>query len=244
LRQPLEEEEVWISRARQRCRFPCQITLVAATNPCPCGWWGDSDRPCRCGEAERRRYWGRLSGPLLDRMDLQVVMQRSSPHELGEAFRIPSHAEVPAHGGAAEPAPEASHTVAERVLAARHRMAARNPEGCGNGRLPVSSLAQCLHLADGALEIWERALARRHLSARSGARLLRVARTISDLAQEARVGPAAIAEALTYRSFDGMGQGSDARLNGSGGGDGPGRAGRQPEEAGGPLPREDCRRHG
>ena len=68
LRQPLEQGELWLSRARQRLRFPCAVTLVAATNPCPCGWAGDPDHPCRCGTSERLRYWGRLAGPLLDQI--------------------------------------------------------------------------------------------------------------------------------------------------------------------------------
>ena len=194
LRQPLEEGQVWISRARQRCRFPCQITLVGAANPCPCGWWGDPDRSCRCGEAERRRYWSRLSGPLLDRIDLQVVMRRCAPEDLSGAYQWPAISTTAA---------ESSAQVAERVRRARRRMAERNPGGCGNGRLAAAGLAQALHLECGALELWERAITQRHLSARAGGRLLRVARTISDLAEQERVSPAAVAEALTFRSFDG-----------------------------------------
>jgi magnesium chelatase family protein len=212
LRQPLEEGEVWISRTRQRCRFPCRITLVGATNPCPCGWWGDPERPCRCGEAERRRYWGRLSGPLLDRIDLQVVMRRCDPHDLAGAYRQDSR--PTAMEGKAPGAPEGSRIVAERVLVARQRSAARNPGGCANAELPAASLAQALRLDAAALALWEQAIRQRHLSARSGARLLRVARTISDLEQQERVGPAAVAEALTYRSFDGLGMGTDAALSG------------------------------
>ena len=229
LRQPLEEGEVWISRTRQRCRFPCRITLVGATNPCPCGWWGDPERPCRCGEAERRRYWGRLSGPLLDRIDLQVVMRRCDPHDLAGAYRQDSRSTQTE--GKAPGAPEGSRAVAERVLVARKRSAARNPGGCSNAELPAASLAQALRLDAAALTLWEQAIRQRHLSARSGARLLRVARTISDLEQQERVGPAAVAEALTYRSFDGLGMATEAELSGSGAGAGAGRgrAAHQPE---------------
>ena len=240
LRQPLEEGEVWISRTRQRCRFPCRITLVGATNPCPCGWWGDPERPCRCGEAERRRYWGRLSGPLLDRIDLQVVMRRIDPHDLAGAYRQNTDQ---ARNDKATGAPEGSRAVAERVLAARHRSAARNPGGCGNAELPAGVLSQTLNLEAAALALWERAIRQRHLSARSGARLLRVARTISDLEQQERVGPAAVAEALTYRSFDGLGMAAEAELSGSGAAVGRGRAAPPPAEADGPLPRGDCQRH-
>jgi len=239
LRQPVEEGEVWISRTRQRCRFPCRITLVGATNPCPCGWWGDPERPCRCGEAERRRYWGRLSGPLLDRIDLQVVMRRCDPHDLAGAYRQDSR---PAEGESTDPgAPEGSRAVAERVLAARQRSAARNPGGCGNAELPAASLAQALQLDAVALALWERAISQRHLSARSGARLLRVARTISDLEQQERVGPAAVAEALTYRSFDGLGMGAEAELSGSGAAAGRGRAAPLAVEGDGPPLGGDCR---
>lgn len=189
LRQPLESGEIWISRTRQRCRFPCRIVLVAATNPCPCGWHGDPTQGCRCGEGVRRRYWSRLSGPLLDRIDLQVVMRRAEPGELAGALRQ-------------LPLEESSAQVAERVRRARQRMASRNPSGRPNGELPMEALRPALQLEAEALNLWERALERRRLTARGGQRVLRVARTISDLEGMERVNAAAVAEALTFRSFD------------------------------------------
>ena len=192
LRQPLEDGEVWIHRARQRTRFPCQITLVAATNPCPCGWLGDPERSCSCGEGQRQRYWGRLSGPLLDRIDLQVVMRRPSSHALTAPFRQHSDGD----------GPESTAVVRQRVLRARERMAGRNPAGCSNGRIPGGILHQVVQLEPQALLVWEGALKQRQLSARAGARLLRVAQTISDLGAQSQISAAAIAEALTYRSFD------------------------------------------
>jgi magnesium chelatase family protein len=195
LRQPLEEGEIWISRSRQRCRFPCRVTLVGATNPCPCGWAGDAARPCRCTDSQRHRYWNRLSGPLLDRIDLQVVMRRASARDLSGLHRWDGSAENP----------EPTRTVAGRVRAARRRMARRNPDGLPNGSLPGAALPSTLRVEDGALDLWEKALENRRLSARGGERLLRVARTISDLEGRATVGPAAIAEALTFRSFDRLG---------------------------------------
>jgi magnesium chelatase family protein len=192
LRQPLEDGEVWIHRARQRTRFPCQITLVAATNPCPCGWLGDPERQCSCGEGQRLRHWGRLSGPLLDRIDLQVVMRRPSSDALIAPYR---HQLEP--GGS-----ESTAMVRRRVQRARARMAARNPGGCSNGRIPGGMLHQLVQLEPEALMVWEAALQQRQLSARAGARLLRVAQTICDLTGESRIGAAALAEALTYRSFD------------------------------------------
>ncbi len=194
LRQPLEEGELWISRARQRCRFPSRVLLVAATNPCPCGWYGDPSQSCRCGEAQRRRHWGRLSGPLLDRIDLQVVMRRPEARELGGAYR-----EAPQQGA---PGGETSAVVAQRVAAARRRMGERNPQGAANGQLDGPSLAAVVDPAPEALALWERAINQRRLSARGAERVLRVARTIADLAEEERVASGAIAEALSYRSFD------------------------------------------
>jgi magnesium chelatase family protein len=195
LRQPLEEGDVWISRARQRCRFPCRITLVAATNPCPCGWYGDPQGNCGCSESGRRRYWGRLSGPLLDRIDLQVVMRRPEATELADQYR-------PCPGPAVEDTP----TVAARVQDAQARMGWRNPDGLGNGQVSAVQLQQVLALEEDALTLWERAVVGRRLSARAGERVLRVARTISDLAGAERTGCAAVAEALNFRSFDRLGR--------------------------------------
>ena len=234
LRQPLEQGEVWICRARQRCRFPCRITLVAATNPCPCGWYGDADHACLCGESTRRRYWRRLSGPLLDRIDLQVVMRRPAPGDLADGYR-PARPQ------------EGSATVAARVLAARERMRRRNPDGLGNGQMASLHLQDALQLEASALELWERALGVRRLSPRGGQRVLRVARTIADLDAMPRVGTGHIAEALTYRSFDLL-EAMAARLPpeeiSGAAADGPGRAGSPPEEDGGGPLRGDCRRHG
>ena len=197
LRQPLEQGELWLSRARQRLRYPCAVSLVAATNPCPCGWYGDAERPCNCGTGLRQRYWSRLSGPLLDRLDLQVVVRRLEAAELA-----PYQPRAVRAGQAAQLRPESSSTVAARVLAARHRMQARNPAGVGNGQLLGEALHHQAQLSPEALDLWQQAIAQRRLSARAAERVLRVARTIADLDDQAAVGTQAIAEALTYRSFD------------------------------------------
>jgi magnesium chelatase family protein len=217
LRQPLEQRQVWISRARQRCCFPCRIILVAACNPCPCGWTGDPQRSCVCGEGRRRRYWARLSGPLLDRIDLQVAVRRAEARELAQLYRPAVGAGAATAGAGALTAeagdagalhispnpPQASTAeVAARVLQARERMGRRNPDGRINADLPTGQLALVLELEDGALALWERALAGRRLTARGGERLLRVARTICDLEGRRRVNAAAVAEAIAFRSFD------------------------------------------
>jgi magnesium chelatase family protein len=197
LRQPLEEGEIRLQRARQRLRFPCAITLVAAANPCRCGWHGDPERACSCTEAERRRYWGRLSGPLLDRIDLQVVMRRAKAHELAAPYQ--------GAGQRAEPAgarPETSAVVASRVARAHRRIARRNPGGASNARLPSAALQRLAEPDADALKFWELALAHRRISARGGEQLLRVARTICDLNGERQISESAIAEALLYRSLD------------------------------------------
>jgi len=193
LRQPLEQGDLWLSRARQRVRFPCSISLIAATNPCPCGWAGDSERPCQCTVSQRMRYWSKLSGPLLDRIDLQVVMQRLPAAQLGRSYR-------PEEAG--DTAAESSQQVARRVLRARRLMRQRNPGGLSNQQLSAPQLRRHGAIAPEALELWEQAVDRRRLSARPGHRLLRVARTIADLAAQREVDAGAIAEALTYRSFD------------------------------------------
>ena len=195
LRQPLEDGELWICRSRQRTRFPCRILLVAATNPCPCGWFGEPGRECRCAEGERRRYWARLSGPLLDRIDLQVVVRHPRAEDLASIYGRP----VGLDSGASE---ESSRVVAGRVRAARQRMRQRNPEGCGNGLLPAKDLGSLLDLEENARSLWESTLERRQLSVRGGLKVLRLARTIADLADQPRVERAAIAEAFSYRTFD------------------------------------------
>jgi magnesium chelatase family protein len=190
LRQPLEEGEIWVQRARQQLRFPCLISLVAATNPCPCGWYGDPERACRCGTGQRLRYWSKLSGPLLDRMDLQVVVRRLEASTLGRSLR-----------GQPDQAAEPTASVARRVRRAHARMQRRNG-GTANSRLSQRQLRELGQFEPMALDLWQRAIAQRCLSARSGERLLRVARSIADLEGQTAVGPAAMAEALCYRSFD------------------------------------------
>jgi magnesium chelatase family protein len=189
LRQPLEQGELWLSRARQRLRFPCAVNLVAATNPCACGWAGDPERTCSCGTAQQQRYWSRLSGPLLDRIDLQVVMRRLEGCTLGARYRQSAEA-------------EGSAAVRLRVNKARQRMLHRNPGAVNNSQLPASALHHYAAITPAALDLWQQAIDQRGLSARAAERVLRVGRTIADLSDSDEMSAAAIAEALSYRSFD------------------------------------------
>jgi len=195
LRQPLERGEIWIHRARTQARFPCRITLVAAANPCPCGWHGTADQRCSCGPSQRRRYWSRLSGPLLDRLDLQVVVQPVGAHQLRHSLR---------GGTSPEPSSQAPSTaqVRQRVLAARQRMGRRNPDGASNGSLSSHLFRRRLQLHADAQSLWEAAISQRGLSGRGAERVLRVAQTIADLDNRPTVMAPDIAEALSYRSFD------------------------------------------
>jgi magnesium chelatase family protein len=180
LRQPLEDGEVLISRARASVRFPAQFQLVAAMNPCPCGYLGDSERACTCSPLVRTRYAARISGPLLDRLDLTVKVPRLTVDELSRA----------SDG-------ESSAVVRERLEQARHIMLAR--QGERNGLLVGQHLREQTKLAAGP-EAFARAAAKSlNLTGRGYDRVLRVARTVADLAGSAGISEAHLAEAVTYR---------------------------------------------
>jgi magnesium chelatase family protein len=179
LRGPLEEGVVRLVRVHGRRSYPARFTLVAAMNPCPCGDADDEERGCRCHPSDRRRYQGRLSGPLLDRFDLQLRMPRPTVRELTSA----------APG-------EASAAVAGRVARARARALQR--QGCSNGALTGAALERWTPLAPVA-ELIERAWAREAHSARALERLRRVARTLADLDESDQPEVVHWGEALAYR---------------------------------------------
>lgn len=184
LREPLESGVVTISRAARSTEFPACFQLVAAMNPCPCGWVGDRSGRCRCSGDAIARYRARISGPLLDRIDLQLQVPRLAPAEL--------------HGDALPG--ESSATVRERVAQARIRQLQR--AGKPNARLdPGQTLRDCA-LARPDQAMLEQAMERLQLSARSMHRILRVARTIADLAGDAPIERAHLAEAIGYRQLD------------------------------------------
>ncbi len=192
LRQPLEDGGVTIVRGQRALVFPTQFMLVAATNPCPCGFAGVGDR-CQCGEADLRRHRRRLSGPLLDRMDLLVNVGRPTGREL------------------AAPPVTSSKAVRERVAGARERQGARLAETAArcNGELDSRLLRRHVHLDEPAERVLTRAYATGTLSARGRDRVLRVARTIADLAGRDRVASDDVLRALSLRqrgsSEDGLG---------------------------------------
>ena len=183
LRQPLEDGVVSVVRAQHAVRFPTRFMLVAATNPCPCGFAGDPDGRCRCGDADLRRHRRRLSGPLLDRIDLVVDVQRPDADAL------------------AGPAGEDSATVRGRVLAARERQA-RRLAGSGvraNGEMDTAIAQRAARLGAAADDELSRAYRRGILSARGRHRVLRVARTIADLSGRDAIAAADVLAALSLR---------------------------------------------
>ena len=180
LRQPLEEGRVSVSRVGGSVTFPARFLLVAARNPCACGYDGDPLEPCVCGPGERRRYRHRISGPLLDRFDLRVRLPRLTPAEV--LARSPG---------------EPSKAVARRVRAARGRMLAR--QGRLNAALGSAELRRAASLTSGGRRLAHELVDRLRLTGRGYERVLRVARTLADLAGEAAVAEPHLAEAAAYR---------------------------------------------
>jgi magnesium chelatase family protein len=184
LREPLETGVVSVSRAMVRADYPADFQLVAAMNPCACGYHGDRKAQCRCTAAELQRYRARLSGPLLDRIDLHVPVQRGKPEDLLLSTKGPHP-------------PPSTVVVAAAVAKARARQWAR--QGCLNARLEVSALMSGDALAPGALSMLAQCAEQEMMSARASHRVLRVARSIADLEGAVRVEDRHVGEALSFR---------------------------------------------
>ncbi len=188
LRQPLEDGKVVISRASGTMTFPCAFMLVAAMNPCPCGYYGDPKRECRCSPAQVDRYRQRISGPLLDRIDLHVEAPAVEYKELSNT--------IPA---------ESSASIRQRILEARslqqQRFAKSRKTSC-NARMSHAQLKAHCHLDTAGNELLKAAMTDLNFSARAYDRILKVSRTIADLAAKESIEPDHLLEALSYRNLD------------------------------------------
>ncbi len=184
LRQPLEDRVITLSRASGSVTFPASIMLIAAQNPCPCGWYGDTMRRCQCSAAAVQRYQARVSGPLLDRIDVHVTVPRVEHERL--VLRRPA---------------EASRVVRARVSEARERQRARWDDGAitCNADMGPAELRELAVPDDAAQRLLDAALRQLGLSARGYYRVLKLARTIADLAGVSQIDVTHVGEALQYR---------------------------------------------
>lgn len=184
LRQPLESKEIVISRASRQITFPANFQLIAAMNPCPCGYAFNQDIRCQCSADAIKRYQNRISGPLLDRIDLHLDVPPLQVHELQDTTPV-----------------ENSQTVRERVIQAYNLQI--NRQQCLNHALSPKQLEQFAPLDTQAQKIMEMAQQRLNLSARAYHRVLRVARSIADLSQHSEIQSQHLTEALSYRAQQG-----------------------------------------
>jgi magnesium chelatase family protein len=187
LRQPLEDGEVTISRSAGKITLPCCFMLVSAMNPCPCGYLGDPKHECRCTPTQVQRYRARISGPLLDRIDLHVEAPALS---IGELRSTQSG--------------ETSAVLRERIQVARVRQQERyaGTKITSNARMSHAFIRQHCALDAGLGDLLQHAMEQLHLSARAYDRILKVARTLADLAGAERIAAPHLLEAIQYRSLD------------------------------------------
>ena len=188
MRQPIEDRHITISRAKYAVDYPSSFMLVASMNPCPCGYYGHPTKPCICQPGAVQRYLGKISGPLLDRIDIQVEV---APVEFDDIS-----SETPA---------ESSASIRERVVRARVIQAARFHGEQGvhcNAQMSSKMIRKYCHLDNTGLAILRDAMTRLNMSARAYDRILKVSRTIADLAGSEHILPAHVSEAVNYRNLD------------------------------------------
>ncbi len=189
LRQPLEDQQVTISRAAMTLTFPASFMLAASMNPCPCGYWNDASHECRCTPLQIQRYVGRVSGPLLDRIDIHIDVPAVRFKELR---------------GDAAPEGEGSAEIRGRVICARERQRERfQHEGIfANAQMTPRLIRKVCRIDAGSEKLLESAMTRLGLSARAYDRILKVSRTIADLDGHEEIAAVHVAEAVGYRSLD------------------------------------------
>jgi magnesium chelatase family protein len=189
LRQPLEDQLVTISRAAMSLTFPASFMLAAAMNPCPCGFWNDPTRDCRCSPLQIQRYVGRISGPLLDRIDIHIDVPAVKFRELT---------------GNDAPETDSSDTIRQRVITARERQLnrLRDERIFCNSAMTSRMIRKHCRIDSKSEQLLEQAMIRQGLSARAYDRILKVSRTIADLEGRESIGPAHVSEAVGYRSLD------------------------------------------
>ncbi len=188
LRQPLEDRKITISRAKYTVEYPCSFMFVASTNPCPCGYYGDPTHHCVCTPGQIARYFSKFSGPLMDRIDLQVQCAALSYKDISNT----------APG-------ESSASIRERVIKARQIQEQRYKDYSGiycNAQMTEKMIHEFAEPDEAGLSMLRMAMERLSLSARAYSRILKVARTIADLEGSERVQSQHIAEAISYRSLD------------------------------------------
>ncbi|NOQ35433.1 MAG: YifB family Mg chelatase-like AAA ATPase [Methylococcaceae bacterium] len=185
LREPLESGHITISRANQQADFPARFQLIAAMNPCPCGYLGDSSGRCHCTSEQVSRYRNKISGPLLDRIDMHLEVPRV-PHEVLRKGSPDGE--------------ESSHQIRARVIAARN--VALNRSGKPNANLSANEVKQFCVLSEEGYQLLEQAMNRFGLSNRAYHRILKLSRTIADLSQSATIEIPHLSEAISYRKLD------------------------------------------
>jgi magnesium chelatase family protein len=190
MRQPLEDGNVTIARAAMSLTFPARFMLAAAMNPCPCGFFNDKTRECHCTQPMIQRYVSKISGPLLDRIDIHIDVPAVNYKELRDKSQ----------------APESSSQIRQRVMRAREvqldRFAANKERIYSNAQMGSKQIRNYCELSTDCERLLERAMTQQGLSARAHDRILKVARTVADLEGAAQIAPKHIAEAIQYRTLD------------------------------------------